>query len=240
LLGISGSVAAIKGPELAIQLTKELDAHVVILLTRGGENFWCKAQEYNPKIWEECNSMMREEDNTLIMRETKEDATGSSTQTPSLPEPPINDESRRMMLFTAQDEWKGWQRMSDPVLHIQLRDWADIAVIAPLTAHTLAKISKGLCDDTLTCIIRAWDYGHTSKDGKHLVLAPAMNTGMWDHPLTRIQLNAIKGFCNNKRGECLVKIVEPQIKTLACGEVGNGAMASVVDIVEVSRQSLQK
>uniref|UniRef100_A0A7S3QF62 Flavoprotein domain-containing protein n=1 Tax=Chaetoceros debilis TaxID=122233 RepID=A0A7S3QF62_9STRA len=100
LLGISGSVAAIKGPELAIQLTKELDAHVVILLTRGGENFWCKAQEYNPKIWEECNSMMREEDNTLIMRETKEDATGSSTQTPSLPEPPINDESRRMMLFS--------------------------------------------------------------------------------------------------------------------------------------------
>lgn len=141
----------------------------------------------------------------------------------------------------AQDEWKGWQRMSDPVLHIQLRDWADIAVVAPLSAHTLAKLSNGLCDDTLTCVIRAWDYGHTKgKNGKPLILAPAMNTGMWDHPLTRIQLNAVKGFCDVKYGECLVKIVEPQVKTLACGEVGNGAMASVVDIVEVARRSLSK
>lgn len=51
LLGITGSVAAIKGPELALQLSKELDAHVAILLTRGGENFWLKAKDYNPQIW---------------------------------------------------------------------------------------------------------------------------------------------------------------------------------------------
>ena len=51
LLGISGSVAAIKGPELALQLSKELDAHVAILLTHGGENFWLKAKDYNPQIW---------------------------------------------------------------------------------------------------------------------------------------------------------------------------------------------
>jgi len=51
LLGITGSVAAIKGPELALQLSKELDAHVAILLTHGGENFWLKAKDYNPKIW---------------------------------------------------------------------------------------------------------------------------------------------------------------------------------------------
>ena len=53
LLGITGSVAAIKGPELALQLSKELDAHVAVLLTCGGENFWYKAREYNPKIWEQ-------------------------------------------------------------------------------------------------------------------------------------------------------------------------------------------
>ncbi len=128
--------------------------------------------------------------------------------------------------------------MSDPVLHIQLRDWADIAIIAPLSAHTLAKIANGLCDDTLTCVMRAWNFGHTpSRRTKPLVLAPAMNTGMWDHPLTQLQLKEIQGFCNVDHGrECLVKIVEPQVKTLACGEVGNGAMASVMDIVNVANK----
>ncbi len=53
LLGITGSVAAIKGPELALVLSKELDAHVVVLLTNGGSNFWYKAQSYNPHIWKE-------------------------------------------------------------------------------------------------------------------------------------------------------------------------------------------
>ena len=133
----------------------------------------------------------------------------------------------------AQDEWKGWNKMSDPVLHIQLRDWADIAIIAPLSAHTLAKISNGLCDDTLSCVLRAWSFGHTpSRRGKPLVLAPAMNTGMWDHPLTQLQLEQIQRFWNSEcQGECLIKVVQPQVKTLACGEVGNGAMASVTDIV---------
>lgn len=99
LLGVSGSVAAIKGPELAIQLSKELDAHVAILLTHAGNNFWCKAQEYNPRLWEECNSTMREEHDTLITREWKKDAR-SSIQNSLLPELPINSESRRVLLFS--------------------------------------------------------------------------------------------------------------------------------------------
>ena len=47
LLGITGSVAAIKGPELAVRLAKQLDVDVRILLTQGGRNFWDKAKEYN-------------------------------------------------------------------------------------------------------------------------------------------------------------------------------------------------
>jgi Phosphopantothenoylcysteine synthetase/decarboxylase len=134
--------------------------------------------------------------------------------------------------------------MSDPVLHIQLRDWADVAVLAPLSAHTLAKIATGLCDDTLTCVLRAWDFGHTrNKKGKPLVLAPAMNTAMWEHPLTRLQLETIQGFWKkggrSMDGNCLIRIVEPQVKTLACGEVGNGAMASVECIVNVVEDVLK-
>ena len=123
----------------------------------------------------------------------------------------------------AQDEWNEWNKIGDPVLHIQLRDWADMMIIAPLSAHTLAKISNGLCDDTLSCILRAWDYGHgcrttikgvsdnnssmcsytqkstncvkTGLDNeqvirrkrKPIIVAPAMNTAMWEHPLTKQQ-----------------------------------------------------
>lgn len=51
--------------------------------------------------------------------------------------------------------------MGDPVMHIELRRWADVLVIAPLSANSLAKMAAGMCDNLITCIVRAWDY---SKD----------------------------------------------------------------------------
>ncbi|CAB4317634.1 unnamed protein product [Prunus armeniaca] len=60
--------------------------------------------------------------------------------------------------------------MGDSVLHIELRCWADIMVIASLSANTLSKIAKGLCDNLLTCVVHAWDYS------KPFFVAPAMNT----------------------------------------------------------------
>src|SRR5262245_59828401 len=78
-----------------------------------------------------------------------------------------------------KDEWPGKRyRRTDKVLHIELRRWADIFVIAPLDANTLAKLAGGLCDNCLTCVWRAWDRG------RPVILAPAMNTLMWEHPLT--------------------------------------------------------
>lgn len=146
----------------------------------------------------------------------------------------------------AEDEWKGWQKLGDPVLHIDLRDWADVLVVAPLSAHTLAKIANGLCDDTLTCVIRAWDFGHGFRPGKPLLLAPAMNTAMWDHPLTQSQMQTIKGFWKISRPSPAaeddgigsktktksgVQILAPQVKVLACGETGDGALAPVEAIL---------
>ena len=52
-------------------------------------------------------------------------------------------------IFTDDMEWECWKRLSDPVLHIDLRNWADVLLIAPLDANTLAKISHGLCDNLL-------------------------------------------------------------------------------------------
>jgi phosphopantothenoylcysteine decarboxylase len=139
-----------------------------------------------------------------------------------------------MLLLDAEDEWRQWQRLGDPVMHIDLRDWADVMVLAPLSAHTLAKITHGLCDDVLTSVVRAWDWGHgLQRPGKPLVVAPAMNTAMWEHPLTSQQLTTLQSFWNVQReGYIGVEIVAPQVKTLACGEVGNGALADVKEIVD--------
>lgn len=129
--------------------------------------------------------------------------------------------------------------MGDPVLHIDLRDWADLFLIAPLSAHTIAKVANGLCDDTLSCVARAWDFGHGFRPAKPVILAPAMNTAMWEHPLTKEQLQRICRFCKTNGGDgAIVQIIEPISKMLACGEVGQGALASIPHIVEAARRAI--
>ncbi|CAF0964691.1 unnamed protein product [Adineta steineri] len=131
--------------------------------------------------------------------------------------------------FEDNDEWSSWKVRGDPVLHIILRDWADILLIAPLDANTLAKMSSGLCDNLLTNVVRAWDL----KNKKPLIVAPAMNTAMFEHPLTRQHLDIItKNF-----GYIEIPCIE---KTLMCGQTGIGAMASVETIVEQTLKTFQQ
>jgi phosphopantothenoylcysteine decarboxylase len=144
-----------------------------------------------------------------------------------------------------EDEWPAGRlyERGEPVLHIELRRWADLLLIAPLDANTLAKLANGLCDNCLTCVWRAWD------PSRPVVLAPAMNTLMWQHPLTRRHLlqvandagltriadyldeNAICAAINELGTN--LRIAAPQVKTLACGDVGPGGMAEVAEIVGV-------
>lgn len=120
-------------------------------------------------------------------------------------------------LLLDEHEWNSWKKMSDPVLHIELRRWADLMVIAPLDANTMAKIAGGLCDNLLTCVVRAWDMS------KPLLFCPAMNTHMWSHPCSAKQVLALKEL-----GYIEVPCIE---KRLACGDTGYGAMAEVPTIV---------
>jgi phosphopantothenoylcysteine decarboxylase len=127
------------------------------------------------------------------------------------------DETRnRNVLILDEDEWPGdrYQR-GDPVLHIELRRWADVLVIAPCDANTLAKLAHGLTDNCLTCVYRALDRS------RPVVIAPAMNTLMWDHPATTRHLEQITA---DLRGS--LRVVPPVTKQLACDDVGIGAMAS--------------
>jgi phosphopantothenoylcysteine decarboxylase len=127
-------------------------------------------------------------------------------------------------VFTDQMEYASWKGLGDPVLHIQLRKWADVFLIAPLSANTLAKISNGLCDNLLTSIARAWDMCQP------FIVAPAMNTLMWTHPITTKHLQCL---CDLR-----ICIIDPISKKLACGDIGQGAMANVKTIADTVRLRL--
>jgi phosphopantothenoylcysteine decarboxylase len=149
------------------------------------------------------------------------------------------------------DEWPGRgagrrYRRDDPVLHIDLRRWADLLVIAPLDANTLAKLANGLADNCLTCVWRAWDVA------RPVVLAPAMNTLMWQHPLTGRHLRQLaadaagrpaperssEGLIEWINAHATLRIVAPVTKQLACGDVGVGAMAEDEAIVATVNELL--
>ncbi len=117
------------------------------------------------------------------------------------------------------DEWQNWKQKGDPILHIDLRKWADILVIAPLDANSLGKLANGLCDNLLTSVARAWEIGK-----KPFVVAPAMNTLMWNHPITEIQLKFIRDVLS-------IEVILPLMnKKLACGDTGPGAMEEPKEI----------
>ncbi|XP_046965599.1 phosphopantothenoylcysteine decarboxylase [Vanessa cardui] len=129
-------------------------------------------------------------------------------------------------LYDDASEWKSWQGRGDPIIHIDLGKWADMMVIAPLDANTLAKISQGICDNLLTCTVRAWDMS------KPLLFCPAMNTRMWEHPLTSKQIAVLQEWGHEE--------IPPIDKKLMCGDKGVGAMAEVETIVHRIRSLADK
>ncbi len=157
-------------------------------------------------------------------------------------------------IYTDEMEYEAWTKMGDPVLHIELRKWADCLLVAPLSANTLAKLAAGMSDNLLTCVARAWDVstpaapapapgaagagGTGSGSGSGLVslrypfvVAPAMNTLMWSHPFTAQHLLTL-------RSQLRVTVIDPISKKLACNDIGTGALATPTAIVEAVRQQL--
>ena len=108
-----------------------------------------------------------------------------------------------------------WERPGE-VLHVRLAHEADVAVVAPATAHVLAKLATGLADDLLTSILL--------ESRCPLIVAPAMHTGMWLHPAT-----ASNAAMLADRG---VVFVGPAVGALAAGDEGPGRMAEPDEIFE--------
>lgn len=104
--------------------------------------------------------------------------------------------------------------------HISWAKWAELVVVAPLTASTLAKIAVGIADDALTTVLLALPAGVP------ILLCPAMNTAMWEQPVVRRNLTWIEEL-----GRAM--ILDPVDKRLACGDVGVGGLPEVADILRV-------
>ncbi len=205
ILGVTGSVAAIKAPALFAAL-RGAGHEVRVVATRPALYF------VRPEVFD----------------------------------PPVGGAPAPRVFLRDEDEWPapGYRR-GDPVLHIELRNWADRLIVAPLDANTLAKFALGISDNFLTCVFRAWDFA------KPVFLAPAMNTLMWQSPVTLRHLRQLLAdraevplpdrWTLDEAPEVFARhaprliLIPPQAKRLACGDVGVGAMADVVEIAEMVR-----
>src|SRR5579871_1356562 len=108
------------------------------------------------------------------------------------------------------------ETLSSAIEHIRVAQDHDILVVAPATADLLAKLAHGLAGDLLTTTYLAFT--------GPVVIAPAMNVNMWNHPATRENLRILR-----ERGHV---IVEPDSGALACGMVGPGRLAEPQRIAE--------
>ena len=110
------------------------------------------------------------------------------------------------------------------IQHIDLGKEADLFLVAPASANTIAKLAIGLADNMVTSTALALPQG-TKK-----ILAPAMNTKMLEHPATQRNLKLIQDYG--------YQIIQPRHATLACGDQGSGALASIETILTTIQESL--
>ena len=114
------------------------------------------------------------------------------------------------------------------ILHHELRKWADIFLIAPLSANTLAKLANGICNNLLTSVMRDWS------PLTPVLIAPAMNTFMYINPMTKKHLTGLI------QDYPFIQVLKPVEKVLICGDIGMGGMREWTDIVEIVRRRINE
>lgn len=133
---------------------------------------------------------------------------------------PFKTLSRHPVVTDLYDEEEGWKPT-----HIKLADEADLLLIAPATANIMAKMAHGIADDALTCIALALN------PQARVLIAPAMNGKMWQHPATQQNVATLKA-----RG---VEFTGPDEGMLSCGYEGVGRLNVVDQIAAHALQLLQ-
>lgn len=126
--------------------------------------------------------------------------------------------SQNKVLIEERESW------ADDNNHIAIGKWSDLFIIAPATANTINKLSNGIADNLLLQTALAYP--------RIKLLAPAANTNMIQNPLTKASLKMLK-LCN-------FRIISPQVKELACKDIGEGAMAEPEEIYNNAVRELLK
>ncbi|KAF7189561.1 Coenzyme A biosynthesis protein 3 [Pseudocercospora fuligena] len=226
LLAATGSVATIKIPNIIQALSHHTNLSIRVIITESASQF----------------------------------LQGQSHEQPSLLE--ISKLPNVDAVYRDEDEWhEPWVR-GNSILHIELRRWADLMVIAPLSANALAKIANGFSDTLLYSAVRAWDTAGlidaprpgislpyndspaqkgTEREGKGrkgIIVAPAMNTAMWNHPATAKHMNVLEGEWNVENGGWF-EVLRPIEKRIACGDTGSGGMKEWTEIVRTIEKRLR-
>ncbi|MBT3392732.1 MAG: flavoprotein [Elusimicrobiaceae bacterium] len=118
-----------------------------------------------------------------------------------------------------------WERKT-ALDHIELNKWADLTIVAPATANIMNKFSAGFADECVSTLFLS----HDRK--KPFLIAPAMNTNMWDHPATQKSVEVLKGWG--------VKILDTEKGHLACGDEGYGRLLNPDKIYDIIIENLKK
>lgn len=174
ILGITGSIAAYKAPQIARELVK-LHAKTQVVMTPDAVNF--------------------------ISPLTLQTLTNEPVSTQTFPD-----------------------NNQETLAHIKLAQTADLLLIAPASANTIAKMAAGIGDNLLTALYLATK--------ACVLIAPAMNCNMYTHPATAANIEILK-----KRG---AGFIEPAIGELACGDEGIGRLADISDIIASVREVLTR
>ena len=112
-------------------------------------------------------------------------------------------------------------KASNPVLHIDVVNWADVCVVCPADFNILGKMANGIADDVVSSILAAW-----LGSGKKLYICEAMNTMMYKNAIRIKNHDILDNFEN-------VHFIEPTLKRLACGDFGIGALADINTIANI-------
>ena len=239
---VSGSIAAVKAPEIArallrrgvsVDLVVTRAAHSLLQATYRGQQPWQQLEQLSAEY--ACSSA---------------GLACASTETPSERAPAGRSEPHRetptLQLWRDEDEWSSYDEVGrSEVVHVELAKRNRLLLVAPLCANALASLSVGTASNMLSSVARAWYYDLNEEFAgplaerygeyaisRPVLVAPAMNTFMWHQRITGTHLGTLE-----ERG---VTIVPPIAKRLACGDTGVGAMAEVHDIVDTAVDLLRK
>ncbi|KAK0568093.1 hypothetical protein OC861_002258 [Tilletia horrida] len=222
VLACSGSVASVKSPLILESLLSHENVMVHLIPTQHATHFW-SAAELDNKIRPLMQQTYAQDSSSSGSRNygvkelAEENKAARSTAFSDAQGPPSQGAFK---MWSDEDEWSQWKRVGDPVLHIELRRWADIVLLAPCDANTLAKLANGICDNLLTSFFRALSPSTPT------LIFPAMNTLMYEHPLTSRHLEVLTSLLG-------YEVHGPIPKRLACGDLGQGAMFEWSDIVSI-------